>query len=77
MTGAFGCDCSNRRKREADAEDAARQIPRYGQGIPVGSTRLVFHNSHSAMATAAQSADPEYPEGRIAINAIRIADEIA
>jgi hypothetical protein len=60
-TGAFGSDCSNRRKREADAEDAARQRPRYGQGTPVGSTRSASHNSHSAMATAAPSADPEYP----------------
>src|SRR6266567_6584543 len=60
-TGAFGCDCSNWRKRKADAEDAARQIPRYGQGIPVGSTQSASHNSHSAMATAARSADPEYP----------------
>jgi hypothetical protein len=57
MTGAFGCDCSNWRKREADAEDAAR----YGQGIPGGSTQSASHNSHSAMVTAARLADPEYP----------------
>jgi hypothetical protein len=61
MTGVFGHDCNIRHMLEADAEDAARQTPAYGRGIPVGSTRSAFHNSHFAMVTAARSADPEYP----------------
>ena len=34
----------------------AHQIPRYGQGIPVGSTRSAFQSSHSAVAIAERSA---------------------
>ena len=49
MTGASGFDCSSLRKIEVDAEDAARQIRRHGQGSPVGSKRPAFHN---AMAIA-------------------------
>jgi hypothetical protein len=60
MTGEFGCDCSSPHKLEADAEDAAHQNHDYGQGIPVGSTLSAFHSTHSAMATAERSADPEY-----------------
>ncbi len=60
-TGAFGCDCNNRHKLEADAEDAARQTPGYGQGTPVGSTRSASHNNHFAMVTVAPLADPECP----------------
>src|ERR1035437_637572 len=37
--GAFGFDCSSLRKIEANAEDAARQIRRHGQGSRVGSNR--------------------------------------
>src|SRR3974390_1778579 len=60
-TRAFGYDCNNRHKLEADGEDAARQTLPYDQGIPLGSSRLASHNSHSATATAARSADPECP----------------
>ncbi len=54
----YESDCSNRHKREADDEDAARQTPGHGQGIPVGSIRSASHNSHSAMVIVARSADP-------------------
>src|SRR4051794_11471187 len=37
--GASGLDCSSLRKIEVNAEDAARQIRRHGQGGPVGSSR--------------------------------------
>jgi hypothetical protein len=82
MTGAFGCDCSNRRKREADAEDAARQIPRYGQGIPVGSTQSASHNSILPWRPRRSRPIPnthrtKTPNENLAINAIPIADEIA
>ncbi len=43
--GVYESDCSNRHKREADGEDAARQTPGYGQGIPVESIRSASHNS--------------------------------
>jgi hypothetical protein len=61
VTGACELDYSSLRKIEADAENAARQIQRYGQGIPVGSSRSAFHNNHSAMAIAARLADHECP----------------
>src|SRR3974390_2606935 len=60
-TRAFGYDCNNRHKLEADGEDAARQTLPYDQGIPLGSSRLASHNSHSATATAARTTDPECP----------------
>ena len=61
MRGASGFDCSSLRKIEVDTEGAARQTQQYGQGIPVGSSRSAFHNSHSAMAIAVRLADPECP----------------
>ena len=39
MRGACEFDCSSLRKIEVDAEDAAHQIRRHGQGIPAGSSR--------------------------------------
>jgi hypothetical protein len=49
----------------ADGEDAARRTRQRGQDIPAGSNRSPFHNTRSAMAIAARSADPEClsPEG--------------
>jgi hypothetical protein len=82
MTGVFGYDCNNRHKLEAAAEDAARQTPGYGQGIPVGSTRSaltiailpwrlwrgrLIPNTHR----------PEAPGEHLAVYAISIAHEIA
>ncbi len=64
--GVYESDCSNRHKCEADGEDAARQTPGYGQGIPVGSIRSASHNSHSAMVTAVRSADPVCPLPEVA-----------
>src|ERR1700730_4690218 len=59
--GASGFDCSNLRKIEVNAEDAARQIRRHGQGSRVGSSRSAFHNIRSAIAIAARSDDLEFP----------------
>jgi hypothetical protein len=56
-----GLDCRNLRKVEANAEDAARQIRRRGQGGRVGSSRSAFHNIRSATVIAAWSDDPECP----------------
>ena len=43
MTSAFGYDCNNRHKLEADGEDAARQTLPYDQGIPLGYEQPVAH----------------------------------
>ena len=61
MIGVSGFDCSSLRKIEVNAEDAARQIRRRGQGNHVGSSRSAFHNIRSAMVIAARSDDLEFP----------------
>jgi hypothetical protein len=66
MIGVSGFDCSSLRKIEADAEDAARQIRRHGQGSRVGSSRSTSHNIRSAMVTAARLDDPECPSPEVA-----------
>ena len=53
--------CSSLRKIEVNAEDAASQVRRRGQGSRVGSSRSAFHNNRSAMVIAARSDDPEFP----------------
>jgi hypothetical protein len=63
------------RRVDSGLEAAARRrsgsciappTPGYGQGIPVGSIRSASHNSHSAMVTAARSADPVCPLPEVA-----------
>jgi hypothetical protein len=49
------------RKSEADGEDAARRPRQHGPGNRVGLSRSPFHNTRSATAIAARSADPECP----------------
>jgi hypothetical protein len=59
--GSMKQRCSSLRKIEVDTEGGARQTRQHGHGIPVGSSRSAFHNSHSAMVIAARLADPECP----------------